>query len=109
MYGAFIFLMMIPRVAWSEQHSRAGTLPEYLQQERKKQGKRQDGKKQDDKSLRGRDHNRGKSDKNKNREPDQEDIIEVPKARKQARPGVVNKPAAKVKPIKVARPKIKKP
>ncbi|TCC97810.1 hypothetical protein [Pedobacter hiemivivus] len=43
-----------------------------------------------------------------NPSPDKADIREVPKARKQARPPVV-KPNIKVKPIKVIRPKIKRP
>lgn len=42
-------------------------------------------------------------------EPDKTDIPEVPRARKQSRPPVVSKPNIKVKPIKVIRPKIKKP
>ena len=43
-------------------------------------------------------------------EPNKPDIREVPKARKQARPPVVVvKPNIKVKPIKVIRPKIKRP
>lgn len=41
--------------------------------------------------------------------PNKTDIVEVPKARKQARPPVVVKPNVKVKPIKVIRPNIKRP
>jgi len=37
------------------------------------------------------------------------DIKEVPKARKQSRPAVVAKPKVKVKPVKIVRPKIRKP
>jgi len=37
------------------------------------------------------------------------EIKEVPKARKQSRPAVVAKPNIKVKPVKINRPKIKKP
>lgn len=43
------------------------------------------------------------------KQPDKPIIKEVPKARKQVRPKVVGKPAVKIKPIKVIRPKIKKP
>lgn len=40
--------------------------------------------------------------------PDKPGIAEVPKARKQSRPPVV-KPKIKAKPVKIIRPKIKKP
>lgn len=43
------------------------------------------------------------------KQPDKPIIKEVPKARKQVRPKVIGKPAVKIKPIKVIRPKIKKP
>jgi hypothetical protein len=46
---------------------------------------------------------------NPKQEPKKPDIIAVPKARKQTRPPVVMKPNIKVKPIKVIRPKIKRP
>lgn len=41
--------------------------------------------------------------------PQKSEIKEIPKARRQSRPPVVVKPHIKVKPIKVIRPKIKKP
>lgn len=41
--------------------------------------------------------------------PDKPDIGKVPKARKQSRPPVVVKPNIKPKPVKIIRPKIKKP
>lgn len=42
-------------------------------------------------------------------QPEKTDIREVPKARKQSRPPVVAKPNIKAKPVKVIRPKIKRP
>lgn len=42
-------------------------------------------------------------------QPDKPVIKEVPKARKKTRPQVVAKPIIKIKPIKIIRPKIKKP
>lgn len=36
-------------------------------------------------------------------------IVEVPKARKQTRPQVIVKPKINIKPIKIIRPRIKKP
>ena len=41
--------------------------------------------------------------------PQKPDVVAVPKARKQSRPKVVKPVVVKVKPIKVIRPKIKKP
>ncbi|TKC60198.1 hypothetical protein FBD94_14905 [Pedobacter hiemivivus] len=49
-----------------------------------------------------------KEKSNPKQAPNKPDIREVPKARKQSRPPVV-KPNIKVKPIKVIRPKIKRP
>jgi hypothetical protein len=42
-------------------------------------------------------------------DPDKPDIREVPKARRQSRPTVVAKPNVRIKPIKIIRPRIKKP
>jgi hypothetical protein len=52
---------------------------------------------------------KGKEKPDNKQEPNKPDVREVPKARKQSRPPVVAKPNIKVKPIKVIRPKIKKP
>lgn len=60
----------------------------------------QDKKKQDKKNDTKKD--------NGDQKPDQPEVKEVPKSRKQERPTVVPKPNAKVKPVKVNRPKIKK-
>ena len=92
-YLAIILIMMFPVLGYAGQPINAAN---PLNQE--PQEKKQDDKKQDTK----------KSDQKDKPEPDKADIIEVPKARKQSRPEVVAKPNAKVKPIKVVRPKIKK-
>ncbi|WP_256010577.1 hypothetical protein [Desertivirga xinjiangensis] len=62
-----------------------------------------DEKKQEDKKTQKKDKQEPKADAKK------PDIKEVPKARRQSRPKVVTKPDVKVKPVKISRPKIKKP
>ena len=54
-----------------------------------------------------KDENKEKQDPKQ--QPDKPDIREVPKARNQSRPPVVAKPNIKAKPVKVIRPKIKRP
>lgn len=93
-YAAIVLFMMSPVLALSSQHSESRMLGDQERQEKK-----QDDKKGD----------RKKSDKKDKPDHPKEDIPEVPKARKQSRPEVVPKPNVKVKPIKVIRPKIKKP
>lgn len=63
----------------------------------------QEEKKQDDKKPA-----KQKKEAEKTEVPKSE-IKEVPKARKQSRPTVVAKPNVKIKPVKINRPKIKKP
>jgi len=67
-------------------------------QDKQEVQKKQDDKKQDPK----------KTVKEKTDEVKPE-IKEVPRARKQQRPSIVLKPNVKVKPIKIIRPKIKRP
>lgn len=64
---------------------------------------------QDEKKDRRKETSDNKEKPNNKQEPSKPDIPEVPKARKQSRPPVVAKPNIKVKPIKVIRPKIKRP
>jgi hypothetical protein len=52
---------------------------------------------------------KGKEKSDQKPVPDKPVIKEVPKARRQTRPPVVVKPNIKVKPIKIIRPRIKKP
>lgn len=52
---------------------------------------------------------REKEKAEKKKQPDLQEIREVPKARNQGRPPIVIKPNVKVKPIKVIRPNIKRP
>lgn len=70
--------------------------------------KKQDDKKQDDKKQVDEKTAKQKKEVEKTDVPKSE-IKEVPKARKQSRPAVVAKPNVKIKPIKINRPKIKKP
>lgn len=68
----------------------------------------QEEKKQDDKKQVDEKTAKQKKEVEKTDVPKSE-IKEVPKARKQSRPAVVAKPNVKIKPIKINRPKIKKP
>jgi hypothetical protein len=89
---ASILIMVFPVLVWAQQH--AVEPPVLNQQEKKQEEKQQDSR---------------KSGKNEKPDPDKPDIKEVPKARKQSRPEVVVKPNIKVKPIKIIRPKIRRP
>lgn len=68
----------------------------------------QDEKKQDDKKQIDEKASKQKKEVEKP-EVSKSEIKEVPKARKQSRPAVVAKPNIKIKPIKINRPKVKKP
>ena len=61
--------------------------------------------KQDDKKEKNKESKQDTKQVGKDVEPE---IKQVPKARRQAKPTVI-KPVIKVKPIKIVRPKIKKP
>ncbi|MFD0941352.1 hypothetical protein [Pedobacter boryungensis] len=61
--------------------------------------------KQDDKKENGKEQTNTKKQVNKGIEPE---IKQVPQARRQPKPTII-KPIVKVKPIKIVRPKIKKP
>jgi hypothetical protein len=94
---ACVFILATPFLLWATVPMKEGNLMDtakYQLQDEKK-----------DNSKQKPDNNDKPNDKSG---PDKPDIREVPKARKQARPPVV-KPNIKVKPIKVIRPKIKRP
>lgn len=64
---------------------------------------------QDERKDKGKERSDNKEKPEKKQAPDKQDIISVPKARKQSRPRVISKPNIKAKPVKVIRPKIKRP
>ncbi|MEJ7560329.1 MAG: hypothetical protein WKF66_18615 [Pedobacter sp.] len=90
-------------------------VPVYQQDDQKQEDKKQDRKKKEQKKPESKKSDlkdvaeKPNTDKSNVENLDKPDIKEVPKSRKQSRPAVVSKPNVKIKPIKIMRPKIKKP
>jgi hypothetical protein len=90
-------------------------VPAHQQDDQKLEGKNRDGKKQEQKKPESKKTDikdiakKPNTDKSNVENPNKPDIKEVPKSRKQSRPAVVSKPNVKIKPIKIVRPKIRKP
>lgn len=93
-----ILILVLPALVWANASSI--TVPHLLTNNNLTDTVRQ--QQQDEKK------DKSKEKQDLKQQPEKPDIREVPKARKQSRPPVV-KPNIKAKPVKVIRPKIKRP
>jgi hypothetical protein len=99
-FSLFISLVFNPPL--SAKALKPPSVVNQQQEEKEKNKKKQDQKETDKKQT-------DKKETAQKGDPAKTDIKEVPKSRKHSRPTVVSKPGVKVKPIKIVRPKIKKP
>jgi hypothetical protein len=110
-----LFSAICTPVSANRLHFARTNVPAYQQDGQKQDDKKkQDAKKQEqtkpEKKTDIKDiAEKPNTDKANVENPDKPDIKEVPKSRKQSRPAVVSKPNVKIKPIKIVRPKIRKP